>query len=148
MADEAGAHRILHDVLADRRKLLLVHDRSAPEALAEEMAPAAVTGVEALRVAAVQALETCGELGHCRLEDEVVVVRHQAERVEGPIMLPHDRAEQSQEDAAIVVVSVNRDLPGSPCSHVEVAVGEDVSRQARHRPEGMPRRRLQTRLCK
>ncbi len=89
MTAQPGAHGILDDVAADRGELVLVLDRTAPEPFAEEMAPASVARVEALRVAAVQPLEPGGQLGDGRLYDEVVVVGHQAERVYAPAVFAH-----------------------------------------------------------
>jgi hypothetical protein len=132
MAAESGAYRVLDDVAADGCKLLLVLDGSAPEPVAEEVAPAAVACVEPLGIAAVQALESRRKLRHGRLDDEVVVIRHQAEGMEAPVVLAHDRREQAQEEAPVVVVAIDRDLPGPTRRHVKVAVGEDVSRQTRH----------------
>jgi hypothetical protein len=92
-----------------------------------------VASVEGLGVVAVQALEAGRELLDGRLDDEVVVVRHQAERVELPIVLPDDEAEEPEEEAAVVVVPVDRDPPGAACGHVEVAVREHVPGESRHR---------------
>jgi hypothetical protein len=61
--------------------VLLVLDRDAGEAVAEQVPPAAVTPVEPLRIDAVQALHAGGEVVARRLDDEVVVVAHQVERV-------------------------------------------------------------------
>jgi co-chaperonin GroES (HSP10) len=88
--------------------------------------------VEGLRVVPVEALEAGRELLHGRLDDEVVVVRHQAERVELPVMLPDDHAEEPEEEAAVVVVAIDRDAPGTARGDVEVAVGEDVARKSGH----------------
>jgi hypothetical protein len=74
-------HRVRDDVAADGVKLVLVLDLPAPEALAEEVTPADVASVETLGIAAVQLLEACGQLREGRLQHEVVVVRHEAERV-------------------------------------------------------------------
>jgi hypothetical protein len=52
--------------------------------------PPAVASVESLRVAAVELLEPRGELGDGRLDDEVVMVGHQAERVDAPVVLADD----------------------------------------------------------
>jgi hypothetical protein len=94
-----------------------------------------VARVESLRVAAVEALESRRELGDGRLDDEVVVVRHQAEGVEPPVVLPHDEAEEAEEDATVVVIPVDRDPSGSAGGDVEVAVGEDVAGDSRHRDQ-------------
>jgi hypothetical protein len=92
-----------------------------------------VASVEPLGVAAVQALESRRELLDGRRHDEVVVVRHQAEGVQLPLVPPDDEAEKPEERAAIVVVAVDGDAPSAAGGDVEEAVGEDVTRHARHR---------------
>jgi hypothetical protein len=88
--------------------------------------------VEGLRVVPVEALEAGRELLHGRLDDEVVVVRHQAERMELPVVPPDDHAEEPEEEVAVVVVAIDRDPPGAARGDVEVAVGEDVAWKSGH----------------
>jgi hypothetical protein len=94
-----------------------------------------VACVEPLRVATVQALEAGGQLRDRRFEDEVVVVRHQAEGMEAPVVATDDEAEEPEEEPAVVVVPVDRDPPGAARSHVEEPVLEDVARRSCHRSE-------------
>jgi hypothetical protein len=56
------------------------------EALAEQMAPALVAAVEGLGVDAVEAAHAVGEAPELGLDDQVVVVRHQAEAVDAPVV--------------------------------------------------------------
>jgi hypothetical protein len=49
-----------------------------------------------------------------------------------PVVLPDDEAEEADEEAAVVVITVDRDAPCAARGDVEVAVGEDVAGQARH----------------
>jgi hypothetical protein len=91
-----------------------------------------VARVEPLGVAAVEALEARRQLRDRGLEDEVVVVRHQAGGVHAPVVLVDDDAEEPKEDAAVVVVAVDRNPPGPTRRHVKEPVGEDVSRQPCH----------------
>jgi hypothetical protein len=58
------------------------------------------------------------------LDDEVVVISHQAERVARPAEATDDVREHAQEGAAIVVVAVDEDAPGAARGDVEEAVGE------------------------
>ena len=132
MAAEAGADGVVDDVTADGRELVLVLDLPAPEAFTEKVAPATVASIEALGVAAVEPLEARRQLGDRRLDHQVVVVDHQAERVEAPVVLADDERQQSHEVAAVVVVAVDRDLPGAASRHVEEPVGEDVAGQPCH----------------
>jgi len=54
---EAGADRVLEDVLDRRGEVAVVFGDPGGEAVAEEMAPALVAAVEPLGVGAVEALE-------------------------------------------------------------------------------------------
>src|SRR5205085_6398906 len=99
------------------------------EALAEQVAPALVTAVERLRVDAVQALHSGGEVLELRLNDEVVVVRHQAEDVDSPVVAVDDGREQAQEEAALIVVQEDRRARYSPrCDVVDPVRGVLVLR--------------------
>ena len=128
MAAQAGADGILDDVPANGDQLVLVLDRATPEALAEQVTPAAVAGVEGLGIAPVESLEAGGELRDRCLDHQVVVIRHQAERVEAPVVSAHDDVEEAEEELAVLGIAVDRNLSGPTRGHVEVAVGEDVSR--------------------
>jgi len=65
-------------------EVALIVDGAGGEAAGEEGAKSPVALVEGLGVEAQQPLETAGELGLRAVEDEVVVRRHQAERVHRP----------------------------------------------------------------
>lgn len=67
--------------------IVALHDPRR-EAVAEEVAAAVVAPVERLRVDAVQAVHAVGEAPELRLDDEVVVVRHQAEGMDAPAVVP------------------------------------------------------------
>jgi hypothetical protein len=62
-------------------------ERSAPKAVTEDVPPAAVLTVEPLRIVAVQDLHPIGEILARRVENQVVVGCHQAERVTCPFVL-------------------------------------------------------------
>ena len=91
-----------------------------------------VSLVELLRVASVEELHATGERGACCAEDEVVVRRHQAERVHRPVEALDAAAEVRQEVQAVGVVEV--DVAGSDAApvDVEVAVRERGSKDAGH----------------
>jgi hypothetical protein len=93
---QARTHRIRDHVATDGDELVLVLDLAAPEALAEEVAPPAVPRVESLCVATVELLEPRRELRDGGLEHEVVVVGHQAERVDCPGVLADDEFEEAE----------------------------------------------------
>jgi hypothetical protein len=81
--------------------VVVLHD-PAGEALAEEVAPALVTAVEGLRIGAVEAVHAVGEAPQLGLDDEVVVVRHQAEGVDAPVVPLDGLSEQGEEEAVFV----------------------------------------------
>ena len=62
--------------------------------------------VELLRIASVQELHAARERVAGRAEDEVVVRRHQAERLHRPVEVLHGAAEVAEKLAAILVVVV------------------------------------------
>lgn len=72
------------------------------------MAETDVALVEELRVAAVQPLDSIGQVDALRVEDEVVVGRHQAERVDRPAEALDTEAHMGQEHSAIDVVPRDR----------------------------------------
>jgi hypothetical protein len=72
------------------------------EAVAEEVAPPLVAAVERLGVGAVEPLEAVREAPELSLDDQMVVVRHQAEGVHAPVVTL-DLARQEAEETAVVV---------------------------------------------
>jgi hypothetical protein len=82
--------------------VLVVFDDPGREALAEEVAPALVAAVKGLRVGAVQAAHAVGEAPELGLDDQVVVVRHQAEGLDPPVV-PLDRLGEEGKEETIFV---------------------------------------------
>ena len=113
--------------------MFLVADDEGGVAVAEEVAGAFVPLVEGLGVAAVQVAQPDGEQVLVRLQDQVVMVRHQAERVAVPVRAPRHSREQHEEEAAVVVVAGDRDAVHATSRHVEDrALGEVATRQPWH----------------
>ena len=125
---EAGADGVLADVVDRLRQVLVAVDDAGREAVAEEVAGAAVLPVEALRVDAVEPAEAVGELAARAGEDEVVVARHQAIRMDVPVLGADDLGEEGQEAAAVVVVAEDRAAVDAPDRDVVDAVGEVAAR--------------------
>jgi hypothetical protein len=84
--------------------VVLVENEPACEAVTEQVPPASVLDVEALRVAAVQLAHPVGEVLPGALHDQVVVRAHQAEGVDIPRERLHHLEQERQEQQAIVVV--------------------------------------------
>jgi hypothetical protein len=96
------------------------------------MAPAAVLRVEGLCVDPVEALHALRELFAVRLDDEVVVVPQEAKGVAGPPVARDDAREESEEEAPVIVVSVDADASGTACGDMEDAVRLQLSRLSSH----------------
>jgi hypothetical protein len=103
--DEATADRFLEHVLDRAGKVVVVFDDPGREALAEDVPPALVPPVVRLRVRAVEPLQPVGEPPELGLDDEVVVVRHQAEGVNAPVVALDLPREECEEEAVVVGVA-------------------------------------------
>ncbi|HWH05378.1 MAG TPA: hypothetical protein VNT23_02940 [Gaiellaceae bacterium] len=134
MLYESRTNGVVEDVLDRGGELPLRLDRPAGEAVAPQVAPAAVSAVEALRVDAVQALHAERELLARALQHEVVVVAHQAERVHRPRATLDDLAEQREEREPVVVGEEHEALLDAARRDVEVAVREQRAERSRHLP--------------
>lgn len=126
------SHGVLDDVLAGLHEIALVVDHPRCEAAGEEVPETAMSLVEGLRVAAVQALEPARELRLGRVEDDVVVRRHEAERVDCPPETLCARAQEREEVPAVGVVDEDPAPVDAAREHVEVAVGKARAGNARH----------------
>jgi hypothetical protein len=114
--------------------MVVVADHPAMEAVAEQVPSPAVTLVELLGVGAVQDLHAGRQRLEVGLDDQVIVVAHQAERVEVPAEAAHDDPEQAQEMAAVLVVAIDPRPVDAASGDVVVATRrEDVAGQAGHR---------------
>jgi len=99
---------------------------------AEEVPAAIVPFVERLCIAAVQASHPTRQIRLVGFHDQVVVSRHQAEGVAGPVVGRHDRAEQRQERLSIDVVQIDRAVVGTSAGDVIDAGRKLGSRSSRH----------------
>src|SRR4029077_14488696 len=80
----------------------------------------------------VQSVEPVGKIVPESFDDQVVVVGHEAEHVDNPVV-PFDYVrEQAKEEPAVVVVAKDRCPIDSTCSDVVGPVGTDVAREAGH----------------
>jgi hypothetical protein len=83
--------RVVDDVLDRVVVLLLGLDHPRPEALAEDVVLGAVPCVEGFGVLAVEVAHPVREVGGGRLDEQVVVVAHEAPDVEAPAVPPLHR---------------------------------------------------------
>jgi hypothetical protein len=121
--DQARPDRVLEDVLDRLGEVVVVLDDPRGEALAEEVAPALVAAVEGLCVDAVEAAHAVGEAPELGLDDQVVVVRHQAEGVDAPVVALDGVGEQGEEEAVFVGCQEGGGLRHAARGHVVDAFG-------------------------
>jgi hypothetical protein len=121
---EPGADGVLDDVSARRSQIALAVDCASGEAAGEERAEALVALVEGLAVVAQEPLEAARELGLRAVEHEVVMRRHQAERVQCPAVALGAETKSPEEGASVVVVAEDRAPVDAARGDVEIAVRE------------------------
>ena len=101
---------IVDDVF-DRGLVLLVRlDHPGPVAAAEDVILPLVAFVEGAGVAAVQVPHPVGEVRQRGLDEEVVVIPHQAAHVRAPAVAPFDPAEDVEEDDPVSIVHDDRSV--------------------------------------
>jgi hypothetical protein len=113
--------------------MLVVAHLPEREAVTPEVAAAGVLRVEVLGVDAVDAVEGARELIAQALDDEVVVVRHQAESVDVETEALDCLPELGEEAAAVVAVEVDRAASDAARGRVpDAVVGKRGARQPGH----------------
>lgn len=98
--------------------------------------------VEGAGVAAVQVSHPVGEVRLRGLDEEVVVVPHQAAHVSAPAVAPFDPAQDVEEDDPISVVQHDRRVVVAADPDVVVGTGGEVTVGPSHRPKVAPRKPL------
>lgn len=120
--------------------MLLVADLPEGETIAPEVSAAAVLRIEVLGVDAVDTVQGTREAVPEALDDEVVVVRHQAEREHAQVIAVDGDTQLRQEPEPVVAVSVDRLARDAPCGHVpEAVLREGGAREASHLARVEPR---------
>jgi hypothetical protein len=105
---------VLGDVLDRGLVLILALDELRPEAPAEDVVDASVALVESARVPAVEVTHAVGEVRLGRLDEQVIVVAHQAARVKAPTIALHHAVQETDEEGAVIVVDDDRRLVVPP----------------------------------
>ena len=119
--------------------MLVVAHLPQREAVTPEVATADVLRVEVLGVDAVDAVERAREVIAQALDDEVVVVRHQAESVDVQAEPFDCLPELGEEAAAVVAVEVDRAASDAARGGVpDAIVGKRRARQPGHAPKLEP----------
>jgi hypothetical protein len=131
---EAGADRVLEHVATDPEVVVLRLDHLRPEPSLEDMSDLIVARVERHRVEPVEVVHALGDVGVRRLHDEVVVVRHQAVRVDAPSTRPRHLEQETGEELAVVVAAVDGRAADASRHDVVDPVSNARSRESRHAP--------------
>jgi hypothetical protein len=137
-ADEPVVEWVVDDVL-DRRLVLLVRlDHLRPVAAAEDVILALVALVEGAGVAAIQIPHPVGEVRERGLDEEVVVIAHQAAHVRAPAVTPFDPAQDVEEDDPVAVVDDDWGVVVAADPDVVESTGFEATEGPSHRSKVAP----------
>jgi hypothetical protein len=127
--------RVVDDVV-DRRLVLLVRlDHFRPVAVAEDVVLPLVALVEGAGIGAVQISHPVGEVREWGLDQEVVVIAHQAAHVSEPAVAPFDPAQDVEEDDPVSIVEDDRRVVVAPDPDVVVGARGEVTVGPSHLPK-------------
>ena len=130
---------IVDDVL-DRGLVLLVRlDHHRPVAATEEVVLPSVAFVEGPGVATVQVPHSLVEVRQRGLDEQVIVVTHQAAHVSAPAVAPFDAAQDVEEDDPVSIVHDDRRVVVAANPDVVVRAGFEVTEGASHPSKVAPR---------
>jgi hypothetical protein len=132
--DEAVVERIVDDVVDSRLVLLVRLDHFRPVAAAEDVILPLVALVEGAGVAAVQVPHSIGKVRQGRLDEEVVMVPHEAPHVGAPAVAPFDAPEDVEEDDPVSIVEHDRRVVVAPDPDVVVGARSEVTVRPTHPP--------------
>lgn len=133
VAHHPGTDGVEHDVAAELEEVGVALDEDRLEAALEDMARAAMAAVEGLAVDAVEVAHAARERRARGLDQQVVVVGHQAEGVAEPAP-PLDRLRQdAQEGLPVVVVAVDGGTGVAAAGDVVDGARELEAERAGHR---------------
>jgi hypothetical protein len=136
---------IVDDVL-DRRLVLLVRlDHLRPVAATEDVILPLVALVEGPGVATVEVPHSLVEVREWGLDEQVVVVPHQAAHVGAPAVAPFDPAQDVEEDDPVSIVHHDRRVVVAADPDVVARAGFEVTEGASHRSNVAPSTRANPR---
>jgi hypothetical protein len=116
--------RVLDHVVERVRILLVGLDQDGVVAATEEVVPAPVAVIESPGVGAVEVAHAAGQVRLGGLDDQVVVVSHQAPGVDAPVIAVLHAAQEVDEDGAVAVIGRDRPPVVPACRDVVVAAGD------------------------
>lgn len=126
--------RVVDDVVDGRLVLLVRLDQPRPVAAAEDVVLSLVALVEGSGVAAVQVSHAVCEVRERSLDEQVVVIPHQAADVGAPAVAAFDPAQDVEEDDPVAVVQHDRRVIVAPDPDVVVGAGGEVAVGPTHLP--------------
>ena len=129
--------RIADDVLDRRLVLLLRFDHLRPVAAPEDVVLASVALVEGAGIGPVEVPHSLVEVRRRRLDQEVVVVTHQAAHVHPPAVAPLDPPENVEEDDPVLAVEHDRRVVVPAAPDVVTGAGGKVAVRPSH-PSKVP----------
>jgi len=125
---------VVEDVLERVLVLLFGFEHPRPEPAAEDVVLAVVALVEGAGVAAVEVAHAVGEVRDRRLDEQVVVVSHQAAHVQPPAVAALDASQDVDEDGPVPGVAEDRRLVVPARADVVVGAGCKVATWTAHLP--------------
>lgn len=129
---DAGPNWIQREVPNEFDRMCVGFDQGRVVSTLEPMARLTVTAVEVLRVAGVQALHAERQIRLHDPHDQVVMGRHEDERVARPIVSGSDVIEERKKVAPINVVAVDRLASHTATRHVIHATRKLKARGTSH----------------
>jgi hypothetical protein len=127
--------RVVHDVV-DRCLVLVVRlDHFRPVAVAEDVVLPLMAFVEGAGVGAVQIPHPIGKVREWGLDQEVIVIAHQAAHVSEPAVAPLDPAQNVEEDDPVSIVEDDRRVVVAPDPDVVVGARGEVAVGPSHLPK-------------
>jgi hypothetical protein len=133
-ASDPGANRIENDVARQFEQVDVAFDELVVKAALEEVSVVPVAPVEPPRVDPVQPLHALGDIRARGLDEEVVVIRHQAIRVAAPAKQLYHLFEQLEESEPVAGVGEDLLSAVSTTRYVVGRAGGLDARRARHLP--------------
>jgi hypothetical protein len=134
MISQPGSNWIEHDVASHLEQLRVALDQLVVKAALKEVTTVVVTPVEPLRVHAVQPVHAARDVCFRRLDEEVIVIRHQAIRMADPSQEVDHLLNQLEEAEAVAGVDEDLLLAVSPRRHVIRGAVSLKARRAGHLP--------------
>jgi hypothetical protein len=131
---EAGSNGVQHDVPGQLEQMRLAFDHLVVKAALEQMSGEFVAPVEPVGVHAVQPVHALRDVSFPCLDEEVVVIRHQAVRVAEPSQAINRLLYQLQEAGPVVCIDEDVLLAIPTRRHVVDRAGGLDARRSGHLP--------------